>query len=170
MSCSYADIAMARYSLASKFNLRPRVCKRFGNNMFVLWEHGIASLLLFLRYLNSIDKTDKINFSVEIVSNANFGFFYWKLKIVESNIRVDIFAKPTSSFIYTTPTFCYPKKNISNIGKDISLSLRRICDNNDVIFDKRFLEYQNYLIAREHKPSKVIQELKLEQNKKNRIR
>ena len=76
MSCSYADIAMARYSLASKFNLRPRVCKRFGNNMFVLWEHGIASLLLFLRYPNSMDKTDKINFSVEIVSNANFGFFY----------------------------------------------------------------------------------------------
>ena len=49
---------------------------------------------------------------------------------------------------------CYPKNNICNIPKGIALRLRRICDDDDT-FDKRSLEYQNYLIARDHKPSTV---------------
>ena len=37
MSCSYANIAMAKYdSLANKFHLRPRVWKRFRDDIFVL--------------------------------------------------------------------------------------------------------------------------------------
>ena len=63
-------------------------------------------------------------------------------------------AKPTNSFRYTSPNTCYPKNNIYNIPKDIALRLRRICDN-DETFEKRSTEYQNCLIAREHKPSLV---------------
>ena len=40
---------------------------------------------------------------------------------------------------------------ICNIPKGIALRLRRICDD-DEVFDKRSTEYQNYIIAREHKP------------------
>ena len=72
-------------------------------------------------------------------------------------IRVDVDAKPTNSFSYTSPNTCYPKNNIYNITKDIALRLRRICDN-DETFEKRSTEYQNYLIAREHKPSLVKQQ------------
>ena len=104
--CSYADIAMAKYdSLASKFNLRPRIWKRFRDDIFVLWEHGIACLPLFLEYLNSIDKTDKINFAMEIVSDTGLELLDLKLKIVEDKIRVDVFTKPNSSCSDTaTPT------------------------------------------------------------------
>ena len=48
MSCSYADIVMAKYdSLANKFHLKPSVWKRFRDDVFVLWEHGPASLSSF---------------------------------------------------------------------------------------------------------------------------
>ena len=48
MSCSYADIAMAKYdSLANKFHLKPSALKRFRDDVFVLWEHGAASLSLY---------------------------------------------------------------------------------------------------------------------------
>ena len=121
-------------SLASKFHfLRPRVWKRF-RDIFILWEHGIASLPL--RHLNSMDKTGKINFTLETDSDTGLEFLDLKLKIVEGKIRVDIFAKPTNSFSYTTPNTCYPKKNISNIPKDTALRLRRIC-NDYVAFDQR---------------------------------
>ena len=63
MSCSYADIAMAKYdSLANKFHLKPSVWKRFKDDIFVLWEHGSASLSLssFLDYLNTMDKASNI--------------------------------------------------------------------------------------------------------------
>ena len=45
MSCSYADIAMAKFdSLANDFHLKPKIWKRFR-----LWEHDLASLPTFFR-------------------------------------------------------------------------------------------------------------------------
>ena len=155
MSCSYADIAMAKYdSLANKFHLKPCVWKRFRDDVFVLWEHGTASLSSILDYLNTMDKTGKIKFTMEIASDTGLEFLDLKLKISEGKIRVDVFAKSTNRFSYTTPNTCYPKNNKFNIPRGIALRLRRICDN-DETFKKRSSEYQNYLIARDHKPSIV---------------
>ena len=139
---------MVKYdSVANKFHLRPSVCKRFRDHAFVLWEHGIAFVPLCLGYLNSVDKAGKINFTKEIANGTGLKFLDLKLKIVEGKIRVDVFAKPTNSFSYTTPNTCYSKKNIWNIPKGIALKLKRICDD-DVTFDKRSSKYQNYLIGR----------------------
>ena len=46
------------------------------------------------------------------------------------------------------------KKNINNAPKGIALRLRRICDT-DEKFDICSYEYQNYLIARDYKPTLV---------------
>ena len=155
MSCSYADIAMAKYdSLANDFHLKPKIWKRFRDDIFTLWEHGLASLPTFLEHLNTMDKTGKIKFAMEVAGENGLEFLDLKLKIVEGKIKVDVYAKPTNSFSYTTPSTCYPKNNICNIPKGIALRLRRICDDDDT-FDKRSLGYQNYSIARDHKPSTV---------------
>ena len=122
MSSSYADIAMAKYdSVANKFHLKPSVWKRFRDDVFVLLEHGTASLSSFLDYLNTMDKTGKIRFIMEIAGDTGLEFLDLKLKINEGKIRVDVFAKFTNSFSYTTPNTCYPKNNICNI-------LRGICE------------------------------------------
>ena len=34
--------------------------ERFRDDIFVLWEHGTASLFSFLDYLNTMDKTGKM--------------------------------------------------------------------------------------------------------------
>ena len=155
ISCSYADISVAKYdSLTNKFHLKPSVWKRFRDDVFVLWEHGTASLSSFLDYLNTMDKTGKIKFTMEIAGDTGLEFLDLKLKINEGKIRVDVFAKSTNSFSYTTANTCYPKNNICNIPRGIALRLRRISDD-DETFEKRSSEYQNYLIARDHKPSIV---------------
>ena len=134
MSCSYADIAMAKYdSLANKFHFNPSVRRKFRDYVFVLWEHGTASLSSFLDYLNTIDKTVKIKFTMEIAGDTGLDFLDLKLKINESKIRFDVFAKSTNRFSYTTPNTCYPKNNICNIPSGISLRLRRICDDDKTI-------------------------------------
>ena len=136
MSCFYADIAMAKYdSLANKFHLKPSVRRRFRDYVFVLWEHGAASLSSFLDYLNNMDKTVKIKFTMEIAGDTGLHFLDLKHKINESKMRLDIFAKSTNSFSYTTPNTCHPKNNICNIPKGIALRLRRICDD-DETFEK----------------------------------
>ena len=47
-----------------------------------------------------------------------------------------------------------PRKNLNNIPRCIALRLRRICDT-DEKFNSRSIEYKNYLIARDYKPSIV---------------
>ena len=155
MSCSYADIAMAKYdSLANNFHLKPSVWKRFRDDIFVLWEHGTASLFSFLDYLNTMDKTGKIKFTMEIAGDTGLEFLDLKLRINDGKMRVDVYAKSTNSFSYTTPNTHYPKNNACNIPSGIALRLKRICDD-DETFEKRSSAYQNYLIARDHKPSIV---------------
>ena len=57
---------MAKYdSFGNKFHLGRRVRKRFRNDIFVLWENGIASLPLYSSYINSLN-----NFTIEITSDA----------------------------------------------------------------------------------------------------
>ena len=108
MSCSYADIAMAKYdSLANNFHLKPSVWKRFRDDIFVLWEHGTASLFSFLDYLNTMNKTGKIKFNMEIAGDTGLGCLDLKLKIKEGKIRVDVYAKPNNSFSHVIPNTCY---------------------------------------------------------------
>ena len=76
MSCSYADIAMG-----NNFHLKPSVWKRFRDDIFVLWEHGTASLFSFLDYLNTMDKKSKIKFTMEIAGDTGLEFLDLKLKI-----------------------------------------------------------------------------------------
>ena len=77
----------------------------------------------FFGYLNSIDKTGKTNFTMEILSDTGLECLDLKLKIVEGKIRIDIFVKPTKTFSYTTRDTCHPKIYKCNIPKDIALTL-----------------------------------------------
>ena len=60
--CFFRDIQICISVLLEKIRE-----KGFGKDLeiiFVLWEHGIASVPLFLGYLNPMDKKDMINFEV----------------------------------------------------------------------------------------------------------
>ena len=92
----------------------------------LLWEHGIASLTLFLGNLNSMDKAGRTNCTNKIASGTGLKLLDLKLKIFEGKIRVDIFAKPTNTFSYTTPNTYHSMKNIWNIPKGVALKLDAI--------------------------------------------
>ena len=125
-----------------------------------------ASLSSFLDDLNTIDETGKIKFTTEIAGDTGLEFLDLKSEINEGKIRFDAFAKSSNSFSYTLPRTCYPKSNICNIPRCIALRLRRICDD-DETSEKRSSEYQNYLIARDHKHS-IVKKQFSEAKKKTR--
>ena len=78
----------------------------------------------------------------------------FKFEKESKRISVDNFSKATNSFTYVVPSTCFPKNNIKNIPQGDVLRLRRICDS-DSKFEKRYEEYQKYLIDIDYKPNKV---------------
>ena len=105
--------------------------------------------------MNNIDSTEKTEFTMEVAKDI-LEFLELQLKFdkVSKIISVVIFSKATNSITCVLPSTCLLKTNIENIPKGVALRLRRICDS-DSKFEKRSAEYQNYLIARDYKPSKV---------------
>ena len=77
------------FSLANKLHLKLSVWKRFRDDIYVLWEHGTVSLSSFIDYLNTLDKTGKIKFTMEPVGDTDSEFLELKLKINNGKIRVD---------------------------------------------------------------------------------
>ena len=55
-----------------------------------------------------MDTTGKRKFIMEIAGENYLEFLGLKLKITEGKIRVDVYAKSTSSFSYTSPNTPYP--------------------------------------------------------------
>ena len=93
MSGSYSDIAMAHFdSRAENYTLKPTVWKRFRDDVFSVWTHNINTLPAFLDYLNNIDSTGKIIFTMQIADENGLEFLDLKLKMNEnSKITVDFF-------------------------------------------------------------------------------
>ena len=132
ISCSHGDIAMNKYdSLANKFHLSPSVWKIFRDDVLVFWKRATASQFSFSDYLNTMDKTSKIKITMEIAGDTGLEFLDLKLKPNKGEIRVDVYAKFTNSFSYTTHNTCYLKNNICNIPRGITLRVRIICDNDE---------------------------------------
>ena len=93
---------MAEYdSLANKFHLKASVWKRFRDHVFVLWEHGTASLTSFVDYLNTMDKAGKIKFTKETAGDTGLEFLDLKLKINE--VRWELMSMPNPPIVLAIP-------------------------------------------------------------------
>ena len=156
MSCSYSDIAMYRFDIkALNYRTGVQCWKRFRNDIFCLWNHSLEKLQKFFEFMNNVDTTGKIKFTMSVPNEFVLQFLDLSLHIDKHNkISVDVFVKPTKSFRYVLPFTCCPRKNINNVPKGIAFRLRTICDT-DEKFDLRSSKYHNYFIARDCKPTLV---------------
>ena len=105
MSCSYSDMAMAGHdSKDLMYDFPPKVWKRFRDDVFVVWTHGTAKLLSFLDYLNNIDETGKIKFTMQVADKVNgLEFLDLKIKCLNGKLSVYVYSKTTNSFSYVMP-------------------------------------------------------------------
>ena len=71
MSCSYSDIAIQYFDIkALEFN-PPVICwKRFRDDIFVVWPHTLEELQVFFNYMNNIDQSKKIQFTMKVAKNS----------------------------------------------------------------------------------------------------
>ena len=142
------------------YDFSPKVWKRFRDDVFVVWTQDTAKLPSFLDYLNNIDETGKIKFTMQVADEVNgLEFLDLKIKCVKGKLSVDVYSKPTNSFTYVLPSTCYPMKNINKVPQGIALILRRICNTTEK-YELRANEFKNYLLARDYKPSLADKQFK----------
>ena len=108
-------------------------------------------------YLNNLDDTGKVKFTMQVANGNGLEFLGLKLKIVERIINGDVYSKPTNSFTYVLLSTYFPHKKIRNVPKGIALRLRRIFDT-DENYNQHSSEYQHYLIGRECNPTLIKQQ------------
>ena len=123
MPCSYGDIAIEQFDKkALEYNPAVIGWKRFRDDIFLAWPHSAEDLNLFFNNMNNIDRTKKIQFTMEVGKDV-LEFLDLKLKLDKEHkrISVDIFAKATNSFTDVLPSTCFPKISIENVSKGVAL-------------------------------------------------
>ena len=75
MSCSYSDFAVALYDeKAMDHPFKPLIWKRFHDDVISLWIHSEEYANHYLNYLNTIDASGKIRFTMELKMKMNLNF------------------------------------------------------------------------------------------------
>ena len=65
------------------------------------WNHSLEELQNFFDFMNIVDITGKIKFTMSVANESVLEFLNLSLHIDQHNkIRVHVFAKPTNSFTY----------------------------------------------------------------------
>ena len=120
-SCSYIDIAIHYFDIkALEFNPLVICWKRFRDDIFVVWLHTLEELQVFVNYMNNLDQSKKIQFTME-VSKDSLEFLVLKLMFDKEskNISVDVFSKAMNSFTYDFLTLVFLKVTLKTFLKEL---------------------------------------------------
>ena len=96
---------------------KPLIWKRFCDHMITLWIHSIEDANHYLNYLNTIDATGKIRYTMQTKSENGLEFLDLRLKLKGGKTMVDLYSKATNNFAYVSPKTCYHSRNIKKYLK-----------------------------------------------------
>jgi hypothetical protein len=126
-------------------NLKPLLWKRYIDDIFMIWPHGIDTLNEFINYINDYHTTIKFQFSS---SSTQINFLDTTIYLTkEGRLESTIYTKPTDSNLLLHYTSHHPNKCKSGLIYSQALRLRRIItDNNNL--HKQLHKLQLILLTR----------------------
>ena len=123
---NYAIIFMAELeeNFLQSVQLKPRLWKRFIDDIFIIWSHGEDKLKEFLDQLNEFHTS--IKFTEE---HSTFGIpFLDTFTYIEDNIlKTRVYHKPTDNKQYLHCTSCHPLQQKNSIPYSLLVRAKRIC-------------------------------------------
>ena len=143
---SYANIFMAKMdkiaeNLAAQFSegIHPiRIWKRFLDDIFIIWTGSIEKLHSFLKELNTIHPSIKFTMShtkpednqeCDCPPQPSIPFLDTSISILDDQISVDLYRKPTDRCQYLLPSSCHPAHVTENIPFSLAYRIVRICSS-----------------------------------------
>ena len=114
------------------------------DDIFFIWEHGEESLRDFIDQVNLFHL--KIKFTAEY-SKEEVNFLDLNIKLIDGELKTDLFVKPTDTHQFLDPTSSHPYHCKKGIPYSQALRLNRICSDN-TNFDKRCTDLEKWLMER----------------------
>ena len=128
---SYANTFMGLFEdqYVYTYTPEPKVWKRFIDDIFVIWTHGIDSLNQFIHHLNNC--LPSIKFEADL-STTEIHFLDVTVSLGEQhNIQTDLYTKPTDSHNYLKYNSAHPRHCRDGIPYSQFLRLKRICSKEE---------------------------------------
>ena len=148
---SFANIFMAEIetNLILQNNTKPRVWKRYIDDVFSLWDYNRNEVERFIEEANSFHPT--IKFTAEISENEitflDTVVFKGERFIKESTLDIKTHYKPTETFQYTHFTSCHPPGVKRGFIKGEAIRLLRT-NSSKTTFDECLANFKRRLEAR----------------------
>ena len=124
--------------------LQQRICRRYIDDIFFIWEHGEDSLKQFIETLNTCHPT--IKFTAEW-SKEEISFLDVNVRLRNRQLETDLHIKPTDTRQFLDSTSCHPSHCKKSISYSQALRYNRICSDNKK-FDQRYNDLEKWLIER----------------------
>ena len=151
---SYANLFMDYFERhhVYTYHTQPLLWKRYIDDIFMLWNQGIAELQNFIEHLNSC--LPSIKFETHI-SESEISFLDVKVKLNNNAISTSLFTKETDTLSYLDYSSCHPVSCKKSIPYSQFLRLRRICsDLDDFVLQSKKLANSFH---RANYPDEIIQ-------------
>ena len=142
----YAILFMANLEekMLEGFEKKPVIWWRYRDDIFFIWENGEESLKVFIEQVNLFHST--IKFTAEY-SKEEVNFLDVNVKLIDGELKTDLFVKPTDTHQFFDPTSCHPYHCKKRIPYSQALRLNRICSDNGT-FDRRCNDLEKWLMER----------------------
>lgn len=164
---SYANLFMAKIDklatdLAQNFGdgtYPIKAWKRFLDDIFILWVGSVENLHAFLTELNLIHPTIKFtichtspnseDLKCPCEPSNNLAFLDTSVALLDNQLTVDLYKKPTDRCQYLLPSSCHPPHITENIPFSLAYRIVRICTE-PTTRDIRLEELKGLLVSRSY--------------------
>ena len=96
---SYANLFMTKFEQIHvyTYHLQPTLWKRFIDDIFLIWPHGMDSLLEFIQHLNTVHPTIKFTSNI---SPSEIAFLDLTIYIIDDRLCTRLYTKSTDRHMY----------------------------------------------------------------------
>ena len=165
LALSYANLFMSKFEQdhVYTYHLQPVLWKRFIDDIFLMWTHGMESLKEFILHLNTLHPTLKFT---SVISSTEIAFLDLTIYITDDKLCTRLYTKDTDRHMYLNFHSEHPLNLKRSIPYSQFLRLKRIHSESHFLIQSQINLYW-YFIWREY-PHDVILEAWQKTNKVKR--
>ena len=151
---AYASLFMGKFEeeFLANMELIPTLWLRFLDDIFMLWDHSLEELNIFIKKINNAHPT--IKFTHTISQNSVSFLDVQVTKGVSLELQTSVFIKETNNHQYLDYSSCHPKRCKDGIPYSQAKRYRRIISD-DNVFNSSLSDLRKYFIDRNF-PMSVI--------------